>query len=151
MRWIHIDDILELKEGEYARAVKTVPSNADYLEYHYPGFPIMPHSLLIESMAQTAGILVGKSVNFKRDVILAKIDSAEFFAITRPGDRLIIHAGVEELREEGASVECRISCGERAVARSRLMFAILTEKGAEMLGAKNFVFPTGLLSRFKLQ
>jgi len=150
MRWIHIDDILELKKGEYARAVKTVPSDADYLEYHYPGFPIMPHSLLIESMAQTAGILVGKSVDFKKDVILAKIDRAEFFAITRPGDRLVIDARVEEMREEGASVECRLSCGDRAVARSRLMFAILHGKGEEMLGASNFVFPSGLRSRFKL-
>ena len=151
MRWIHIDDILELKEGEYARAVKTVPSDTDYLEYHYPGFPIMPHSLLIESMAQTAGILVGKSIDFKKDVILAKIDRAEFFSITRPGDRLIIDARVEEMREEGACMECRIVCGDRAVARSRLMFAILDARGSEMLGAKNFVFPSGFLSRFKLQ
>jgi 3-hydroxyacyl-[acyl-carrier-protein] dehydratase len=151
MRWIHIDDILELKEGEYARAVKTIPSDADYLEYHYPGFQIMPHSLLIESMAQTAGILVGKSIDFKKDVMLAKIDRAEFFAITRPGDRLVIDARVEEMREEGASVECRIRCGDRAVARSRLMFAILHEKSREMLGASNFVFPSGLCSRFKLQ
>ncbi len=150
MRWIHIDDMLELKEGEYARAVKTVPADSDYLEYHYPGCPIMPHSLLIESMAQTAGILIGKSIAFKKDVILAKIDSADFFSITRPGDRLIIEAKAEEMREEGASMECRISCGDRDVARCRLVFAILSENGAAMLGARNFVFSGELLSRFGL-
>jgi 3-hydroxyacyl-[acyl-carrier-protein] dehydratase len=150
MRWIHIDDMLEFKEGEYAKAVKTVPSDADYLEYHYPGCPIMPHSLLIESMAQAAGILVGKSVAFKKDVILAKIDSAEFFSVSRPGDRLIIEARVGEMRDEGASMECRISCGDSEVARSRLMFVILDEKGAAVLGASNFVFSGELLSRFGL-
>jgi 3-hydroxyacyl-[acyl-carrier-protein] dehydratase len=147
---MHIDDMLELKEGEYAKAVKTVPSDADYLEYHYPGYPIAPHSLLIESMAQAAGILIGKSIAFKRDVILAKIDSADFFSITRPGDRLVIEARAEEMREEGAIMECRISCGDRDVARSRLVFAILDEKGAAMLGADNFVFSGELLSRFGL-
>jgi 3-hydroxyacyl-[acyl-carrier-protein] dehydratase len=150
MRWIHIDDMLELRDGEYARAVRTVPSDADYLEYHYPGYPIVPHSLLIESMAQTAGILIGKSIEFKKDVILAKIDSADFFSITRPGDRLVIEARVEEMREEGASMECRIGCGDRDVARSRLVFAILDEKGAEALGAGNFVFSKELLSRLGL-
>jgi 3-hydroxyacyl-[acyl-carrier-protein] dehydratase len=150
VRWIHIDDMLEFKEGECAKAVKTVPSDADYLDHHYPGCPIMPHSLLIESMAQTAGILIGKSVAFKRDVILAKIDSADFFSITRPGDRLIVEARVEEMRDEGASMECRISCGDREVARSRLVFAILNEKGAAVLGASNFVFSGELLSRFGL-
>jgi 3-hydroxyacyl-[acyl-carrier-protein] dehydratase len=148
MRWIHIDDILELEEGVSATSVRTIPSSADYLEHHYPGFPVMPNSLLIESMAQTAGILVGKSVDFARDVILAKVDHAEFLSIVRPGDRLIIDARLEEMREEGARVKCRIQCGGAEVARGTLVFAVLQARDAEKIGARNFVFPAGFLAQF---
>ena len=151
MRWIHIDDMVELKEGEYARAIRAIPSDADYLEDHFPGFPVMPQSLLIESMAQTAGILIGKSSGFKRDIILAKIDRAEFFVMARPGDRLTIDARIEELREEGAKVKCRITLDGREVGRSTLVFAVLPEEGVPRLGARNFVFSGGLLSLFKLR
>lgn len=150
MRWIHIDDVVELRRGEYARAVKVIPSNADYLDDHFPGFPVMPHSLLIESMAQTGGILVGKSSGFTRDIILAKIDSAEFFAFTRPGDRLVIEASIREMREEGARVDCKIILAGKTIAGSSLVFAILPEEGVKGLGAKGFVFSGGIFSLFSV-
>jgi len=148
MRWIHIDDILELKEGDFARAVRAIPSNADYLEHHYIGFPVMPNSLLIESMAQTAGILVGQSFGFAKDVILAKVDNAEFLSIVRPGDRLLIEARIQEMREEGARVECRIRRGDSEVAHGMLVFAFLNDKAARELDARGFVFSPGLLAQF---
>ncbi|MCX6357456.1 MAG: beta-hydroxyacyl-ACP dehydratase [Candidatus Aureabacteria bacterium] len=150
MRWIHIDDILEFREGEYARAVRTIPADLDCLEEHYPSFPIMPHTLLIESMAQTAGLLVGKSFGFTRDIILAKVDRAAFHFISRPGDRLIIEARIRELRDEGAVAECRITCGEREVGSATLIFAVLGDEDAKRLGARGFVFGSGILSKFNL-
>lgn len=148
MRWIHIDRIIELRQGEYARAIKAVPSCTDFLQDHFPGFPVMPHSLILESMAQTAGLLIGRSIRFERDVILAKIDRADFLSITRPGDLLIIEARIEELRDEGAKAQCSVLCGDREVARASLVFAILGDEDARSLGARGFVFPEGLLSRF---
>ena len=148
MRWIHIDDIVELEQGRYARAVRAVPSTADYLEDHYPGFPLVPHSLLIESMAQTGGILVGKSSGYTRDVILAKIERAEFLSLTRPGDRLVIEARMNEEREEGARVDCSITRGGETVARCSLFFAVLPPDGIRDLGARNFVFSGGIFSLF---
>ncbi|MCX6353268.1 MAG: beta-hydroxyacyl-ACP dehydratase [Candidatus Aureabacteria bacterium] len=151
MRWIHIDDILELREGEFAKAVRTIPSDADFLQDHYPGFPVVPQSLLIESMAQTAGILLGKSFHFTRDVILAKIDNAEFFTITKPGELLLIEARMAELRDEGARLECRITCDGKEVGRSSLVFALLGDQDMAKLGARNFVFHEGVLERFRIR
>jgi 3-hydroxyacyl-[acyl-carrier-protein] dehydratase len=150
MRWIHIDNILELKEGEYARAVKRVPADTDYLNAHYPGFPLMPHSLLIESMAQTAGILIGQGLKFEKDVILAKIDRAEFHAIVRPGDNLTVTARLEEAREEGARAACAIHRGDEEVARAVLVFAVLSDQAAAGIGKKNFVFSGSLIELLNL-
>lgn len=146
MRWIHIEDWREVAEGESAEAVRTVPSDLDFLRDHYPLFPLMPHSLLIESMAQTGGILVGKLFGFRRDVILAKIDRADFKALVRPGDRLLVAARIEERREEGARVACRITRGAEEVACATLFFALLGDEDAGKLGARGFVFETGALS-----
>ena len=149
MRWIHIDEWREVAPGEAAEAVRAIPSDLDFRAGRCPAFPIMPHSLLVESMAQTAGILVGKAFGFTRDVILAKIDMAEFFAITRPGDILRIAARIEERREEGARVACRITRDGDEVARATLFFALLGEEDAGKLGARGFVFSAGTLAGFR--
>ena len=73
MRWIWIDRFTEFVSGDRAVAVKNVSRAEDYLEQHLPGYPIMPPSLMIEGMAQTAGILVGEARQFTEKVILAKI------------------------------------------------------------------------------
>ncbi|MCH8854053.1 MAG: beta-hydroxyacyl-ACP dehydratase, partial [Planctomycetes bacterium] len=64
MRWIWIDKFIEFQPGERAVAVKNVSRAEDHLHDLYPAYPIMPASLIIEGMAQTAGILVGQARNF---------------------------------------------------------------------------------------
>jgi 3-hydroxyacyl-[acyl-carrier-protein] dehydratase len=84
MRWIWIDRILELKRGEKLVAVKNITAGEDVLHDHFTGDGetaarlVMPHTLIIEGMAQTAGILVGHAGDFKEKVILAKISLATF-------------------------------------------------------------------------
>ncbi|MCH8031309.1 MAG: beta-hydroxyacyl-ACP dehydratase, partial [Bacteroidetes bacterium] len=59
MRWIWIDTFVAFETGKRASAVKNVTLAEDHLHDYIPGYPIMPPSLMIEGMAQTAGILVG--------------------------------------------------------------------------------------------
>ncbi|MBN2446726.1 MAG: beta-hydroxyacyl-ACP dehydratase, partial [Phycisphaerae bacterium] len=61
MRWIWIDRFEVFESGRRAVAVKNVTLAEDHLHDHFPGFPIMPASIMIEGMAQTAGILVGEA------------------------------------------------------------------------------------------
>lgn len=94
MRWLWIDKFVEFTPRTSATAVKNVSLAEEHLHDLYPEFPIMPHSLIIEGMAQTAGILVGDARNFSEKVILAKIGRATFHRLVRPGDTLYHFASV---------------------------------------------------------
>jgi len=102
MRWIWIDSFVEFESGKRAVAVKNVTLAEDYLHDHFPGFPVMPATLLIEGMAQTAGILVGEARGFTENVILAKIRRAEFSGWAGPGDQIRYEAAIESIDERAA-------------------------------------------------
>jgi len=59
MRWIWIDRFLTFESGKSARAVKNLSLAEDHFREHFPGYPVMPASLMLEGLAQTGGILVG--------------------------------------------------------------------------------------------
>ena len=86
MRWIWIDRFKEFESGKRAVAIKNVTLAEEHLHDHFPGFPVMPECLMIEAMAQTAGILVGEAKNFQEKVVLAKIKKAVYFNFVKPGD-----------------------------------------------------------------
>ena len=62
-----IDKFLEFEPHESAVAIKNVSLAEEHLHDHYPGFAVMPASLIIEGVAQTAGILVGQARDFKEN------------------------------------------------------------------------------------
>ena len=111
MRWIWIDRILELERGSRCVAIKNVSAAEDVLHDHFPAdeatgrpsTPVLPNSLIIEGMAQTAGILVGHAGDFREKVILAKITRATFTAAARPGYTIRHSATIERMNETGAS------------------------------------------------
>ena len=65
MRWIWIDRFLEFRRGKSARAIKNLSLAEDIFADHFPGYPIMPGSLILEGLAQTGGILVGDVNDFR--------------------------------------------------------------------------------------
>lgn len=109
MRWIWIDKFVEFESGRRAVAVKNVTLAEEHLHDHFPGFPVMPECLMIEGMAQTAGILVGQASDFQEKVILAKINKAVFFDYVTPGDSLRLEARIETLAPEAAGTSGRIT------------------------------------------
>lgn len=117
MRWVWIDRVVEFESGRYCQAIKVV-SLAELLPF-YDTTPateqvnpseagrdrplIFPHALIIEGMAQTAGILVGEARQFAENVILAKISQAEFHCLAPPGHALLFEACIDRLDEAGAT------------------------------------------------
>ena len=89
MRWFWIDRFTEFVRFRRATAVKAVTLTEEYLHDHFPGAAIMPTSLIIEGIAQTAGLLVADAVDFKQQVVLAKVSSATFTRDAVPGDTLL--------------------------------------------------------------
>ncbi len=141
MRWIWIDKFVEFHSGESAVAIKNVTLAEEYLHDHFPGFPIMPECLMIESMAQTAGILVGEARGFEEKVILAKIKKAVFFDYVRPGDTIKLHAKIESIAPEAASTSGKILREEKLIAEIDLIFSHIDQNLAGIdFPEENFVF-----------
>lgn len=141
LRWIWIDKFIEFNSGKNAVAVKNVTMAEEHLHDNFPGFPIMPECLMIESMAQTAGLLVGEARNYKEKVILAKINKAVFFHYVRPGDTLKIHAKIESITAEAASTTGKITRDDEMIAEIDLMFSHIDNNLAgKQFPEENFVF-----------
>ena len=150
MRWIWIDKFTEFTSRTSATAVKNVSLAEEHLHDLYPDFPVVPHSLIVEGMAQTAGILVGEARDFKEKVILAKVSRATFHRLVRPGDTIAYRARIDQLSEQGASISGTVTVGasgaaggeaDAVVAEIELMFSHIDQN---MAGLKfpehNFVF-----------
>lgn len=147
MRWIWIDKFIEFQSGSHATAVKNVTLAEDHLHDHFPGFPVMPGSLMIEGMAQTGGILLGEKNQFRHIVILAKVPNVTFHSWVTPGDQIHYTARLLDARDEGGTVACEARVGQRLVAEAEIMFAHL-DASDPALGAidqKNFVFSSSLM------
>ena len=147
MRWYWVDKFVEFNSGKSAKAVKNVSLAEEHLHDHFPGFPVMPASLMIEGMAQTGGILLGEKNNFQYNVILAKVPKVEFHSWACPGDQLIYTATLEDARDEGGSVKVTATVGERLVAEAEIVFVHLSSDDPQLsrIDQKNFVFRMNLL------
>jgi 3-hydroxyacyl-[acyl-carrier-protein] dehydratase len=111
VRWLWIDQIIGFEPGRRLIAVKLVSLAEEHLHDHFAAdadaklapLPLHPMSLIIEGMAQTAGILVGSVNHFREKVILAKIGKAEMHCEITPGCALRFDATLERIDKSGAS------------------------------------------------
>jgi 3-hydroxyacyl-[acyl-carrier-protein] dehydratase len=141
MRWIWIDRFEQFTPKVSATAIKNVSLAEEHLHDHYEDFPIMPVSLMVEGMAQTAGILVGQARNFEEKVVLAKISKAEVTEVVVPGDQLRYHAELVTITDQAASTHGTITRNGTQIGTVDLMFSHIDQN---MSGLKfpeeNFVF-----------
>jgi 3-hydroxyacyl-[acyl-carrier-protein] dehydratase len=147
MRWIWIDRFEVFEPKQRAVAIKNLTLAEEHLHDHFPGYPIMPATLMIEGMAQTAGILVGHARNFAEKVILAKIRKASFNGLARPGDQLRYEAVIENIADAGASTHGVITKNGEPFGEVDLFFSHIDQN---MRGTKfpeeNFVFTEQFMS-----
>lgn len=158
MRWMWIDRVTELVPGERIVAVKGVSTAEEQVHDHFAAdrerglvaLPLMPASLVIEGMAQSAGVLVGHAGRFREKVVLAKVLRAEFFMDATPGYTLRFTATMDRYDESGAStrgvVEIIDTSGTALaepaeLARIDLMFShIDRNRAGAQFPEENFVF-----------
>jgi len=134
-----VDHILELSPGKRLVAIKHVSLGDDHLDIHFGkepergllALPLMPASLLIEGMAQSAGILVSDANDYKQKVILAKITACELSEDAINGDTLRYTADLERLDALGAATRGEVALRKakgsefRPIGRVDLMFSHL--------------------------
>lgn len=128
MRWFWIDRFTEFVRGKKAVAIKSVALVEEQIDGYNPGFPVMPGSLIIEGMAQTAGLLIGEMEGFAQRVVLAKLGKAVFHRPVVPGDTLRYEATIADVKGDGALATVTGHVGDELVAESELMFAFLDER-----------------------
>ena len=112
MRWWWIDKFTAFESGKFAKTVKCISLAEEQIDDYMPAYPVMPHSLVIEGLAQTGGLLVGQLSDFKRSVVLAKISRAKFYRSPVPGDQLHYTATLERIEPAGALVCCTVDVSE---------------------------------------
>src|SRR5580700_6343966 len=112
MRWIWIDRFLEFESGKSARALKNLSLAEEHFAEHFPGYPVMPASLILEGLAQTGGILVGEANDFREKVVLAKVPTARFHREAVAGEQLTYAVEILHMRPEGAAVLGRVYSGD---------------------------------------
>lgn len=154
MRWLWIDNFVEFESGVRAAAIKNVTAAEEHVHDTFAGFPVFPASLMIEGMAQTAGILVGEARGFSENVILAKIRQADFEDYAVPGDQLRYDARIESIDEQAAMTSGVVHKNARPIGQVDLLFSHVGQSGAALgLPAHNFVFSAefvNLLRTFQL-
>jgi 3-hydroxyacyl-[acyl-carrier-protein] dehydratase len=98
-----IDKVIDIVKNESATGVKNVTVNEPYFPGHFPSSPVVPGVLQIESMAQTAAVLVAKSLNISNSnalVLLTTIDNAKFRKPVIPGDVMSLLISVKRIRNK---------------------------------------------------
>lgn len=90
-RFAMIDRIIA-HDAETLSAAATLPLESPVFEGHFPGFPILPGVLMIETMAQAGGWLMVARLGFERMPLLAKVNEAKMRGMLRPGDAITIEA-----------------------------------------------------------
>lgn len=128
MRWFWFDRYLEFQSGKNAVSIKNVSLAEEHLHDHFPGYPVMPNSLIIEGIAQTAGLLVSEAREFRCPVVLAKLSKAKFHTTAHPGDTLTYRVEVKDIREDGAFVSATSHIGEKLQCEIDIFFAYLSDR-----------------------
>lgn len=155
MRWIWVDRFTEFESKKSAKSIKNLSLAEDHYAQHFPGYPVMPVSLMLEGLAQTGGILVGEANNFQEKVVLAKIVNARFTREAMAGETLTYSTEIIDLRPEGATIQGQVHIGTEAIGSAEIMFMHLDKaRSGAIFGDKNFVFAGELgnllgLSRLK--
>jgi 3-hydroxyacyl-[acyl-carrier-protein] dehydratase len=138
MRWFWIDRFTSFESGRSASAVKNVTLSEEALDNYTPGRPNLPYALIIEGMAQTAGLLVAEVNSFQDRVVLAKVGKAIFHMPARNGDQLRFSVQIDDRRDDGAIVSGTTHIGDKLQGEIELTFAFLSDRfGSKALFPNN--------------
>ena len=122
-----IDRIIELVPGERAVGLKNVSADEPFFEGHFPGYPVMPGVLIVESMAQTAAVmmLAGENGSGPRRIpLFAGMEKVKFRCPVVPGDQLRLELSMLQQRAGTCRLAGRALVGEDLAAQAQILAVI---------------------------
>ncbi len=126
-----VDRVLEVQGSKRAVGIKNVTINEPFFQGHYPGTPIMPGVLIVEAMAQLAGLLVGQELEHTGKLaVLLSLDRVKLRRPVTPGDQLLLEATTLRTRRQLAHMACRAFVGNELAAEAEIKFMLVDEEQA---------------------
>lgn len=123
-----VDKIIEIEYGKKAVGVKNVTVNEPFFQGHFPGFPIMPGVLIVESMAQVGAIaILGMEEHKNKLAVFTGIDGMRFRRQVVPGDTLRMEVEMLNFKRGIGKAKAQAYVGEELAASGELMFAIVNK------------------------
>jgi len=125
-----VDRILEIEPGKRIVGIKNVTYNEPFFPGHFPGKPIMPGVLIVEAMAQTAGVLAFKSISEEeqgKPVLFLGLDNVRFRKPVVPGDQLRMELDITRHRQAIWGFKGKAFVEDKLVAEADLL-AMLGEE-----------------------
>lgn len=135
--FLMVDRVLEATPGESIRAQKNISGNEIFFMGHFPSYAIMPGVLIIESLAQTAAILLDITAKDDRMKVLGVINDMRLLHPVYPGDCLTMEVRVVTMTEEMALVEGSASVNDTLAAKGRLSFKSINVNPIRGAGCDN--------------
>ncbi|SMC24773.1 3-hydroxyacyl-[acyl-carrier-protein] dehydratase [Andreprevotia lacus DSM 23236] len=122
-----VDRVLEVEPGKTLKALKNVTMNEPFFQGHFPGYPVMPGVLILEALAQAAGVLSFKSVENQPSAdtlyFFAGIDNARFKRQVVPGDQLTLQVEIIAHKRGIWKYKAQALVGDELAAEAELMVA----------------------------
>lgn len=121
-----VDKVLDYEAGQWIKAIKNVTFNEPQFQGHFPDHPVMPGVMVIEAMAQSAGILTQLSRDgHANDALfyLVKVDNAKFTQIVVPGDQIEFECHIKKIIKNMTMYQCKALVAGKVVAKADLLCA----------------------------
>lgn len=122
MSFALIDRIVDLEAGSSIRAVKSPSLSEEYLQDHFPQFPVMPGVLMLEAMYQAAAWLVRATDDFSHSVVILKeARNVKYSGFVRPGEMLSVTAEIQEREGGQTTIKAIGQIGDTKVVSAKLI------------------------------
>jgi len=121
-----VDKVVSLVEGERVVGIKNVTANEPYFAGHWPDHPVMPGVLVLEVMAQVAGLLMLSKAQPGQLAYFAGIDKAKFRRPVCPGDQLLVEVDAIKIKSKSSKMHGKVTVDGALAAEAELLFTIFT-------------------------